>query len=177
MAAVFAARPHTKGPHRTKSLYRTRVFSPGAEVKIEVVFKHSRIKQYLKQGRAYRIETVINKPADLGVLARIEHLPELVAKARAVNHRLLMIERAGQGCAIGSALFVRTHQPCNREGQRTGALRFGDHRAMALAGALCLTDVVRPPAAEYVPKTARVSEIGEVSGSSRHRLQDGCSAN
>jgi hypothetical protein len=139
MAAVSAARPHTKGPHRTKSPYRTRVFSPGTEVKMDVVFKHSRIKQYLKQGRAYRIETVISKPADLGVLARIEHLPELTAKARAASHRLLRIERAGQGCAIGTALFERTHQPCNQEGQRTGALRFGDHRAMALAGALCLT--------------------------------------
>lgn len=138
MAAVFAARPRTRGPRKTKSLYRTRVFSPGTEVKMDVVFKHSRVKQYLKQGRAYRVETVINKPADLGVLSRLEHLPELVAKARAVNHRLLMIERAGQGCAIGPALFERTHQPCNQEGQRTGALRFGDHRAMALAGALCL---------------------------------------
>jgi predicted MarR family transcription regulator len=48
-----------------------------------------------------------------------------------------MIERAGQSCAIGSALFERIHQPYNREGQRTGALRFGDSRAMALAGALC----------------------------------------
>jgi hypothetical protein len=138
MAAVFAAHPRTRGSRRTKSLYRTRVFSPGTEVKMDVVFKHSRIKQYLKQGRAYRIETVINKPADLGLLSRLEHLPELVAKARAVSHRLLMIERAGQGCAIGPALFERTHQPCNQEGQRTGALRFGDHRAMALAGALCL---------------------------------------
>jgi hypothetical protein len=138
MAAVFAAHPRTTGPRRTKSLYRTRVFSPGTEVKMDVVFKNSRIKQYLKQGRAYRIETVINKPADIGVLSRLEHLPELVAKARAVNHRLLMIERAGQGCAIGPALFERTHQPYVREGQRTGALRFGDHRAMALAGALCL---------------------------------------
>jgi hypothetical protein len=91
----------------------------------------------LKEGRALRIETVINKPADLGILARLEHLPELVAKARQVNRRLLMIERAGQGCAIGSALFERIHQPYIREGQRTGALRFGDPRAMALAGALC----------------------------------------
>ena len=33
-----------------------------------------------------------------------------------------MIERAGQGCAIGSALFERIHQPYAREGQRTGAL-------------------------------------------------------
>jgi hypothetical protein len=48
-----------------------------------------------------------------------------------------MIERAGQGCAIGSALFERIHQPYNCEGQRTGALRFGDPRATALAGALC----------------------------------------
>ncbi|MGH9045466.1 MAG: hypothetical protein ACRDVP_11690 [Acidimicrobiales bacterium] len=38
-----------------------------------------------------------------------------------------MIERAGQGCAIGSALFERIHQPYVREGQRTGAIRFGDN--------------------------------------------------
>jgi len=44
-----------------------------------------------------------------------------------------------QSCAIGSALFERIHQPYNSEGQRTGALRFGDQRAMALAGALCAT--------------------------------------
>src|SRR6202142_3738280 len=100
--------------------------------------KHSDGKQYLKEGRALRIETVINKPKDIGILARLEHLPELVERARAVNDRLLMIERAGQGCAIGSALFERIHQPYVREGQRTGALRFGDQRAMALAGALCL---------------------------------------
>jgi hypothetical protein len=81
---------------------------------------------------------VINKPSDIGIRARLEHLPELVAKARQVNRRLLMIERAGQGCAIGSALFERIHQPDIREGQRTGALRFGDPRAMALAGALAV---------------------------------------
>jgi hypothetical protein len=49
-----------------------------------------------------------------------------------------MIECAGQGCAIGSALFERIHQPYVGEGQRTGAFRFGDSRAMALAGALCV---------------------------------------
>jgi hypothetical protein len=122
----------------TAQPFRTRVFSPGTEVRMDFSYKHSRVKQYLKEGRALRIETVINKPKDLGVLARLEHLPELVEKARGVNDRLLMIERAGQGCAIGSALFERIHQPFNHEGQRTGALRFGDQRAMALAGALCL---------------------------------------
>jgi len=66
------------------------------------------------------------------------NLPAIVAKGREVNRRLLTIERAGQGCAIGSALFERIHQPYIREGQRTGALRFGDPRAMALAGALAV---------------------------------------
>ena len=121
----------------TKHPYQQRIFTPGTDVHIDFRFKHSRVKQYLKEGRALRIETVINKPADIDVLARLEHLPELVAKAREVNARLLMIERAGQGCAIGSALFERIHQPYAREGNRTGAFRFGDVRAMALAGALC----------------------------------------
>ena len=120
----------------TPQPFATRVFGPGTDVRMDFRYKHSRVKQYLKEGRALRIETVINKPSDIGVLARLEHLPELIAKARAVNRRLLMIERAGQGCAIGSALFERIHQPYIREGQRTGALRFGDPRAMALTGAL-----------------------------------------
>jgi hypothetical protein len=121
----------------TKEPFRGRIFSPGTEVKMDFAYKHSRVKQYLKEGRALRIETVVNKPWDLTVRSRLEHLPELVAKARQVNDRLLIIERAGQGCAIGSALFERIHQPYAREGQRTGAFRFGDSRAMALAGALC----------------------------------------
>jgi hypothetical protein len=132
--AVFARDPRGR---TTNAPFSTRVFSPGTEVKMDFAYKHSRVKQYLKEGRAYRIETVVNKPADVSVRARLEHLGELVAKARAVNDRVLIIERAGQGCAIGSALFERIHQPYAREGQRTGALRFGDTRAMALAGALC----------------------------------------
>ncbi len=116
VAMVFA-RPLRRP---TNHPYRERVFSPGTEVKMDFSYKHSRVKQYLKEGRALRIETVINKPADIGILARLEHLPELVDKARQVNDRLLMIERAGQGCAIGSALFERIHQPYIREGQRTG---------------------------------------------------------
>jgi hypothetical protein len=134
VSMVFARQVRTT----TKEPFVGRIFSPGTEVHMDFAYKHSRVKQYLKEGRALRTETVINKPWDLNILARIEHLPELVDKARQVNARLLMIERAGQGCAIGSALFERIHQPYVREGQRTGALRFGDPRAMALAGALCL---------------------------------------
>ena len=130
---VFARqlRKTNKGP------FATRVFTTNSDVRIDFRYKRCRIKQYLKDGRALRVETVINNPSDLGVARRLQHLAELVDKARQVNHRLLIIERAGQSCAIGSALFERLHLPYDREGQRTGALRFGDTRAMALAGALC----------------------------------------
>jgi hypothetical protein len=133
VSMVFARQLRRPTNHR----YQTRIFSTGTEVRIDFRYKHSRVKQYLKDGRALRIETVINRPDDLDVKRRLHHLPELVDKARAVNQRLLIIEQAGQSCAVGSALFERIHQPYNREGQRTGALRFGDIRAIALAGALC----------------------------------------
>jgi len=132
--------------------FATRVVSHGTDVRIDFRYKHSRIKQYLKGGRALRVETVVNKPSDLGVQARLRNLPELIEKARGVNQRLLMIERAGQSCAIGSALFERIHQPYHQEGHRAGALRFGDLRVMALAGALCC---VLPAVTGFTNKSLR----------------------
>jgi len=96
---------------------------------VNVFYKHSRIKQYLKDGRAMRIETVVNSPRDLGCLARLPNLDELQAKAR-----------AGQGTVLASPAFERIAHPfVDAEGRRTPALRFGDPRVMALAGALCQT--------------------------------------
>ena len=108
-------------------------------VVVNVFYKHSRIKQYLKDGRAMRIETVINNPSDLGCNARLPHLDELQAKARACNRRLLDTERVGQGCVLASPAFARVAHPTVDGGRRTPALRFGDPRVMALAGALCTT--------------------------------------
>jgi len=47
VAMVFQAQLRTRGPRRTPGPFRTRVFSPGTEVKIDFSFKHSRVKQYL----------------------------------------------------------------------------------------------------------------------------------
>jgi hypothetical protein len=123
---------------RTKSEFATKVVTRGTEVTVNAFYKHSRIKQYLKQGRALRVETVVNSPTDFDVPRRLTHLAELVEKAKGANRRLLELQRAGQGCAIETALWERISQPSLEEGQRTGALRFGDPRAMALAGALCV---------------------------------------
>jgi hypothetical protein len=122
----------------TKSEFATKVVTRGTEVTVNAFYKHSRIKQYLKEGRALRIETVVNSPTDLGVQRRLRNLAELVEKAKGANRRLLELQRAGQDCAIETALWERISQPSREEGQRTGALRFGDQRSMALAGALCV---------------------------------------
>ena len=87
-----------------------------------------------------RIETVINAPRDLGCNARLPNLAELQDKARACNRRILDAERAGQGTVLASPAFERiAHPTADAEGRRTPALRFGDPRVMALAGALCNT--------------------------------------
>ena len=103
-------------------------------------YKHSRIKQYLKDGRALRIETVINDTHDLGCQRRLHNLPELQTKARAANRRLLDTERVGQGCVLASPAFERIAHPTTTvDGRRAPALRFGDPRVQALAGALCVS--------------------------------------
>ena len=51
--------------------YKTKIVSYGTEVNVNAFYRHSRIKQYLKDGRALRIETVVNDPGDLGCLRRL----------------------------------------------------------------------------------------------------------
>jgi hypothetical protein len=120
--------------------YKTKIVTYGTEVNVNAFYRHSRIKQYLKDGRALRIETVINDPADLGCLRRLVHLDELQTRARAVNTTLLNTERVGQGCVLASPAFERIARPTlTEDGRRAPALRFGDPRVQALAGALCTT--------------------------------------
>jgi hypothetical protein len=124
----------------TEGEFRTNVITRGTEVTINAFYKHSRIKQYLKDGRALRVETVINAPGDLGCQRRLRNLDELQARARAVNARLLQTERAGQACVLANPVFERiAHPSVDADGRRATAMRFGDSRVQALAGALCVT--------------------------------------
>jgi len=124
----------------TEGQFKTKVITRGTEVTVNAFYKHSRIKQYLKDGRALRVETVINAPGDLGCQRRLHNLDELQARARAVNARLLQTERAGQGCVLANPVFERiAHPTVDAAGRRATAMRFGDSRVQALAGALCVT--------------------------------------
>ena len=52
---------------RTPSRYRTRVITDGVIPSLHVDYKRSRIKQYHKEGRALRTETVVNDTYDFDV--------------------------------------------------------------------------------------------------------------
>jgi hypothetical protein len=106
-------------------------------VTLNVFYKNSRLKQYLKDGVALRIETVVNDPKDLRCNRQLQNLPELQARARAINARLLHTETVGQGTALVSPVIERITRPTlTGEGRKAPALRFGDLRVQALAGAL-----------------------------------------
>src|SRR3989442_6605707 len=92
--------------------------------------------RYPADGRALRVETVINDAYDIGCQRLLPNLDDLQTKARAINHRLLDTERVGQGTVLASPAFERIAQSTvTDDGSRAPALRFGDPRVQALAGA------------------------------------------
>ena len=61
----------------TPSRFRTRVITDGVTPSLHVDYKHSRIKQSFKEGRALRTETVINDTYDFGIKRRLINLDDL----------------------------------------------------------------------------------------------------
>jgi hypothetical protein len=138
---LFKRDPRGRKPKdQAGGVFKTTIDRNNQGVTINAFWRHSRVKQYLKDGRALRVETVVNSPDDLGCLRRLHNLGLLQARARAINTRLLETERAGQGCVFDSPAFARISQPTlTQDGRRAPGLRFGDPRVMALAGALANT--------------------------------------
>ena len=137
---IFARQIRRGRYRRTQDVFKTKVVTRDTDVTINAFYKHSRIKQYLKNGRALRIETVVNSPDDLGCHRRLEHLDELQTKAHDLNCRLLDTERVGQACVLASPAFDRVAQfTLAEDGRRAPAMRFGDPRVMALLGAIIIT--------------------------------------
>ena len=138
---IFGRRVRCDTPGTFRTAIDRPVIDPDDKgVVVNIFYKHSRVRQYLKEGRALRIEAVINCPRDLRCNARLPNLAELQDKARAINRRILETERAGQGTVLASPAFERiAHPSVTADGRRTPALRSGDPRVMALAGALCNT--------------------------------------
>jgi hypothetical protein len=121
---------------RTPGRFRTRVITDGVVPSLHLDYKHSRIKQYHKEGRALRTETTINNTRDFAIGKRLHNLPALREVGFTANRRLLDVQRISHDCAIGEAAFTQVTNPLVAHGQRVSGLRFTEARVHALLAAL-----------------------------------------
>jgi hypothetical protein len=133
---VFNRRIITKGRNKTPSQFRTRVLTTGVIPSLHVDYKHSKIKQYHKQGRALRTETTINDTRDFGINKGLNNLPALREVGFSANRRLLGVQRISHDPVTGADAFTAVNNPIDVDGQHAAGLRFGDARAQALLSTL-----------------------------------------
>jgi hypothetical protein len=125
---------------RTPGRFQTKVITKGVEPVIQAHYKHSKVKQYFKEGRALRTETTVNDPYDFGVNRTLsaETWQQLRTIGDDINERLLDAQLQACSCAPDPSTLQRLVSPSTDEdGQPAPALRFGDPRVMALLACLC----------------------------------------
>jgi hypothetical protein len=115
---------------------RTRVFSEGIHPSLQVGYRNTRVKQYLKHGRALRTETTFHDTYDFGIGKKIENLPRLIERGRQINRSLLDLELQTQRPSAAASHFERIVMPSGEPGQRAPGLRLGDPRVVALYAVL-----------------------------------------
>jgi len=136
VSLVFARKVIATTPGR----FQTRVINRGVEPAIQVHYKHSKVKQYFKEGRALRTETTVNDTRDFGVGRLLSHAnwQALLQIGHQTNQRLLDAQLQACACAPDATTLARVVLPSRTpDGDPAPALRFGDPRAQALLAALC----------------------------------------
>jgi hypothetical protein len=126
------------GRHRpTPGPFRTRVITDGVTPSLHIDYKHTKIKQYHKEGRALRTETTINDTNDFTIGKRLTNLPALREIGFSANRRLLGVQRLSHNPIRAAEAFTAVHHPIvGDDGRRIAGLRLGDRRAQALLQAL-----------------------------------------
>ena len=129
-----------RGRHRpTPGRFRTRVITDGVTPSLHVDYKHTRIKQYHKLGRALRTETTINDTRDFGIGKRLTNLPALREVGFCANRRLLRVQRLSHDPIQGATALATVTGPfTTATGARVAGLRLSDPRAHALLATICV---------------------------------------
>jgi hypothetical protein len=82
---LFKRSPRGRKPKdQAGGVFKTAIDRNNQGVTINAFWRHSRVKQYLKDGRALRIETVVNSPVDSGIGKRLDNLPALRAAGQRI---------------------------------------------------------------------------------------------
>jgi hypothetical protein len=123
----------------TPGAFRTRVITDTVTPSLHIDYKHCRIKQYHKEGKALRTETTINDTYDFVIGRRLTNLPALRQIGFSANRRLLGVQRLSHDPADGADALAAITSPARTDtGQPVPGLRFTDPRAQALLSTLCV---------------------------------------
>jgi hypothetical protein len=119
----------------TPGTFRTRVITEGVDPQLSCTYRSSRLKQYFKEHRALRTETVIGDTRDFGIGRRVRHenWSALRAVGDGANTRLCDAQAADARPAPDVVTFDLVTRPSRTDdGLTAPGLRFGDPRVMAL---------------------------------------------
>jgi hypothetical protein len=124
---------------RTPGTFRTKVLTQGVDPQISCYYRASRIKQYFKEHRALRTETVIGDTRDFGIGRRVTsaNWRALRAVGEHANQRLCDAQAADARPAPDVVTLTEVTRPSTTsDGQHAPGLRFGDPRVMAAMSAI-----------------------------------------
>jgi hypothetical protein len=139
VAVVFDRRLMRRGPRATPGPFRTRVITDGVTPSLHVDYKHTRIRQYHKEGTALQTETTINDTTYFSIGKRLTNLPALQEIGFSANRRLLGVQSISHDPITRTdALHAVTTPLTTATGARIPGLRLGQQRSHALLAALPL---------------------------------------
>jgi len=124
----------SRGKYKTPGRFSTEVITTDTAPQLQVHYKSSKVKGYLKEGRALRVETTVNNPVDFGLKKTLnaDNWKALRRLGAEVNARFLSALGEGQAGLPDPATLESVVLPTTHEGQRAPGFRFGDPRTMAL---------------------------------------------
>jgi hypothetical protein len=123
-----------RGRFKTPGRFATEVITRDVAPQLQIHYKSSKVKAYLKEGRALRVETTINNPADFDLRKTLnaENWRLLRRQGTEINARFLAVLGDGNVDPPDPATLEQVVLPSVHDGQRAPGLRFGDPRTTAL---------------------------------------------
>lgn len=127
-----------RGRSKTPGRFATEVITRDVAPQLQIHYKSSKAKAYLKEGRALRVETTVNDASDFAVHKTLsaDNWRALRRIGADVNARFLAALGEGQPGLPDPATLESVVLPTVHAGQRAPGFRFGDPRTMALLASI-----------------------------------------
>lgn len=138
VALVVDRRIINRGKNKTPGRFATEVITRDVAPQLQIHYKSSKAKAYLKEGRALRVETTVNNASDFAVHKTLnaDNWRALRRVGADTNTRFLAALGEGRPDLPDPATLETVVLPTHHDGQRAPGLRFGEPRTMALLASI-----------------------------------------